>query len=252
MASFERAECAVVAVDTVLGGGEMALKRALIFLGPPGAGKGTQAKRIAQRYHVPHLSTGDMLREAVARGTELGRLAKPVMERGDLVPDGLVMAMVEQRLTEKDCGGGCVFDGFPRTLPQAEMLETVLERLGFGKPLVLDFHVDEETLLRRLAGRWSCSVGGEIYNVYEAPPKVAGICDRDGGKLVQRADDRPEVVTERFRAYEQQTKPLADYYRRQGVLEVVDASAGVEEVSKALAEVVERAQAQAQGRDGHL
>jgi adenylate kinase len=226
----------------------MALNRVLIFLGPPGAGKGTQAKRIAQRYHVPHLSTGDMLRDAIARGSKLGRLAKPVMERGDLVPDDLVMAMVEERLSAPDCAGGCVFDGFPRTLPQAQGLKEVLERLGFGKPLVVDFHVDEETLLRRLAGRWTCSVGGEIYNVYDAPPKVAGICDRDGGKLVQRSDDRPEVVKERFRAYEQQTKPLADYYRRQGVLEVVDASASMEEVSRALAAILERAQ----GRDGHL
>jgi adenylate kinase len=226
----------------------MALKRALIFLGPPGAGKGTQAKRIAQAYHVPHLSTGDMLRDAIARGTELGRLAKPVMDHGDLVPDDLVMAMVEERLAARDCDGGCVFDGFPRTLPQAEGLGAVLERLGFGKPLVVDFHVDEETLLRRLAGRWTCSVGGEIYNVFDAPPKVPGICDRDGGKLIQRGDDRPEVVTERFRAYERQTKPLAEYYRRQGVLEVVDASRSMEEVSRALAGILERAQK----RDGHL
>jgi adenylate kinase len=228
----------------------MALKRALIFLGPPGAGKGTQAKRIAQRYDVPHLSTGDMLRQAVARGSELGRLAKPIMDRGDLVPDDLVLAMVEQRLTEPDCAGGCVFDGFPRTLPQAEMLEEILERLGFGKPLVIDFHVDEETLLRRVAGRWTCSVGGEIYNIYEAPPKVAGICDHDGGKLIQRADDRPEIVQERLRAYEQQTKPLAEYYRRQGVLETVDAAKSVEDVSSALQGILERELEQP--RDGHL
>lgn len=226
----------------------MALKRALIFLGPPGAGKGTQAKRIAQRYHVPHLSTGDMLRAAVARGTRLGQLAKPIMERGDLVPDDLVLAMVEQRLAEPDCSAGCVFDGFPRTLPQAEMLEEILERLGFGKPVVVDFHVDEETLLRRVAGRWMCSVGGEIYNVYEAPPKCAGICDHDGGKLIQRADDRPEIVKERLRAYEQQTRPLAEYYRRQGMLETVEASKSVEEVDAALAAILQRAQ----GRDGHL
>jgi len=226
----------------------MALKRALIFLGPPGAGKGTQAKRIAQAYHVPHLSTGDMLRDAIARGTELGRLAKPVMDRGDLVPDDLVMAMVEERLAAPDCGGGCVFDGFPRTLPQAEGLEAILERLGFGKPLVVDFHVDEDILIRRLAGRWTCSVGGEIYNVYDAPPKVPGICDRDGGKLIQRSDDRPEVVKERFRAYERQTKPLAEYYRRQGVLEIVDASGSMDQVNRALAAILERAQ----GRDGHL
>ncbi|HUJ31439.1 MAG TPA: adenylate kinase [Candidatus Acidoferrum sp.] len=226
----------------------MALNRALIFLGPPGAGKGTQAKRVAQRHHVPHLSTGDMLRDAIAHGTRLGLVAKPIMDRGDLVPDDLVMAMVEERLAEPDCVGGFIFDGFPRTLPQAEMLESVLARRGFGEPLVVDFRVDEQTLLRRLAGRWMCGKCGAIYNVYDAPPKAAGTCDIDGGKLIQRPDDRPEVVTERLRAYERQTKPLTDYYRRQGVLEVVDASAGVEEVGRAVAEILERAQK----RDGHL
>jgi adenylate kinase len=230
----------------------MALKRALIFLGPPGAGKGTQAKRIAQRYQVPHLSTGDMLRDAVARGSELGKLAKPIMERGDLVPDDLVLAMVEERLTQPDCCDGFVFDGFPRTLHQAEMLEGILERLGFGRPLVIDFRVDEQTLLRRVSGRWMCSVGGEIYNVYDAPPKFAGVCDHDGGKLVQRVDDRPEIVKERLGAYERQTKPLEDYYQRRGVLEAVEASKSMEEVSGALAAILERVQRQEQGRDGHL
>lgn len=230
----------------------MALKRALIFLGPPGAGKGTQAKRIAQRYQVPHLSTGDMLREAVARGSQLGKLAKPIMERGDLVSDDLVLAMVEERLAQPDCSSGFVFDGFPRTLPQAEILEEILERLGFGKPLVIDFRLDEETLLRRVAGRRMCSMGGEIYNVYDAPPRADGICDHDGGKLIQRADDKPEIVKERLRAYERQTKPLEDYYRRQGVLETIEASKSVEDVSGALAAILERAQRQEQGRDGHL
>jgi adenylate kinase len=222
--------------------------RALIFLGPPGAGKGTQAKRIAERHRMPHLSTGDMLRDAVERGTELGRLVQPIMERGDLVPDDLVMGMVEERLGRPDCAGGFIFDGFPRTLPQAEALEAILKRHGFGKPLVVYFDVDQDTLLRRLAGRWTCSVGGEIYNVHDAPPKIPGVCDLDGGKLIQRPDDRPEVVKERLRTYEQQTRPLVDYYRRLGVLEVVDASAPVDQVSSALAAILERAQ----GRDGHL
>ena len=226
----------------------MALNRALIFFGPPGAGKGTQAKRVAERFHVPHLSTGDMLRDAIARGTELGRLAKPIMERGDLVPDDLVMRMVEERLSQLDTAGGFIFDGFPRTVPQAQQLDAILERRGFGKPLVVDIEVDHDRLLRRLAGRWMCSVGGEIYNVYDAPPKVPGVCDREGGKLIQRPDDRPEVVKERLKAYELQTKPLEDYYRRQGVLETLDGSAVVEEVSNALAAILERAQA----RDGHL
>ncbi len=226
----------------------MPLKRALILLGPPGAGKGTQAKRIAQRCSVPHLSTGDMLREAVSKGTELGRMAGPVMARGELVPDDLIMRLIEERLKRADCSEGFVFDGFPRTLPQAEQLDRILERSGFGKPIVIDLRVNPEVLVRRLSGRWTCSVGGEIYNVHDAPPKVAGICDRDGGKLVQRPDDRPEVVKERLATYERQTKPLAEYYERRGVLDTVDAAASVEAVERELEEVLKRAER----RDGHL
>jgi len=226
----------------------MSLKRAFIFLGPPGAGKGTQANRAAKQYGVPHLSTGDMLRDAVAHGTELGRLAKPIMERGELVPDNIVMGMVEERLTQPDSAGGFIFDGFPRTVPQAEQLDKILVRRGFGKPLVVEFYVSPETLLRRLSGRWTCSVGGETYNVYERPPKVPGICDVDGGKLVQRSDDSADIVRERLAAYDRKTKPLAEYYRQHGVLETVDGSKGVEEVSGALSEIFARAA----GRDGHL
>jgi adenylate kinase len=226
----------------------MAIKRAFIFLGPPGAGKGTQAKRIAKLCGVPHLSTGDMMRDAVARGTDLGKIVGPIMQRGELVSDDLVMKMVDQRLAQPDCSRGCLFDGFPRTMPQAEGLDAILQRLGFGKPVVVDLAVSDDKLLRRLTGRRTCSIGGEIYNVYDLPPKVAGICDHDGGKLVQRADDRPEVVKERLEAYERQTKPLAEYYRRQGVLETVDAAASVDEVGRALGEILKRAE----GRDGHL
>jgi adenylate kinase len=226
----------------------MALKRALILLGPPGAGKGTQAKRLAKQLGVPHLSTGDMLRDAVTRQTAPGRLAEPIMERGDLVPDAIVLGMVEERLGHTDCVNGFIFDGFPRTIPQAEELDAILRRKGFGQPLVIEFHVSPETLVRRVAGRWTCSVGGETYNIFERAPKVAGICDNDGGKLVQRADDQPEIVKERFAAYERQTKPLANYYRTHGVLEVIDGDAGVDEVSRALNEIFKRAE----GRDGHL
>jgi len=226
----------------------MSSKRAFIFLGPPGAGKGTQAKRIAKQLGVPHLSTGDMMRDAVARGTDLGKIVGPIMQRGELVSDELVMKMVEERLAQPDCAAGCLFDGFPRTLPQAEGLDTILQRRGFGKPVVIDLAVSDDKLLRRLTGRRTCSVGGEIYNVYDAPPKVDGICDHDGGKLVQRADDTAEVVKQRLVAYDKATKPLADYYRRQGVLQVIDASVSVDEVSRSLGEIVQRAE----GRDGHL
>jgi adenylate kinase len=227
---------------------QMSLNRALIFLGPPGAGKGTQAKRVAQRCGVPHLSTGDMLRDAVARGTELGRMAKPIMERGDLVPDDIVLGMVEERISRPDAAHGFIFDGFPRTIPQAERLDEILKRRELPKPLVIDFRVSPDVLLHRLAGRWICSTGGETYNVFERPPKVSGVCDHDGGRLVQRPDDQPEVVQERLAAYERQTKPLEDYYRKKGLLEVVDGAASVEEVSRALAEIIKRAE----GRDGHL
>jgi adenylate kinase len=226
----------------------MAIKRAFILLGPPGAGKGTQAKRIAKLCGVPHLSTGDMMRDAVSRGTDLGKIVEPIMKRGELVSDDLVMKMVEARLAQPDCAAGCLFDGFPRTLPQAEGLDAILRRLGFGKPVVVDLAVSDDKLLRRLTGRRTCSVGGEIYNVYDLPPKVDGICDNDGGKLVQRPDDTAEVVSQRLAAYERATKPLAEYYRRLGVLQVVDASASMDEVSRALGEIVKRAE----GRDGHL
>jgi adenylate kinase len=237
-----RAGFAAVAVNAIALAVRMSLNRALIFLGPPGAGKGTQAIRVAERYRVPHLSTGDMLREAVAQGTELGRLAKPIMDRGELVPDDIIMRMVEERLTRPDSSKGFIFDGFPRTIPQAQQLDGILERRGFGKPLVIEFRVNPEMLVRRLSGRWTCSVGGETYNIYERPPKVPGICDHDGGKLIQRSDDRPEVVKERLAAYDRQTKPLTDYYRQHGVLEIVDGAASVEEVSRALNEIFKRAE----------
>jgi adenylate kinase len=216
------------------------LKRAVIFLGPPGAGKGTQAMKVAQLYGVPHLSTGDMLRDHVSRATDLGRQAKPLMERGELVPDEIVLGMVEERIASPDCANGFVFDGFPRTMPQAEALDRILERKQFGRPLVVHFVVDYDALFRRLTGRRTCSVGGEIYNVYDRPPKTPGRCDHDGGELVQRPDDCPEVIEDRLKAYDRQTKPLVDYYRAQGALQDVDGSAGVESVTRAVLEILGR------------
>jgi len=227
----------------------MPFNHALILLGPPGAGKGTQAKLIAKRLGVPHLSTGDMFRDAVSRDTPTGHLAKPIMERGQLVPDPIVLKMVEERLAQPDTAKGFVFDGFPRTLPQSEQLDGILARLGFGKPIVVDIRVDPEKLIRRLSGRWTCSVGGEIYNLFDRPPKVPGVCDRDGGKLMQRADDAPEVVKARLVAYERQTKPVSDYYRQHGVLVTVDGEASIDEVSNRVEQIVESAAA---SRDGHL
>jgi len=214
----------------------------MIFLGAPGAGKGTQAKEVAGTYRVPHLSTGDMFREHVGRGTELGRKAQPIMERGELVPDAIVLGMVEERIARPDCANGCVFDGFPRTLAQAETLGEMLQRGGFGRPVVVHIAVDGDQLVRRLTGRRTCSIGGEIYNIYDRPPKVPGRCDNDGGELVQRADDREHVIRERLAAYDRQTRPLIEYYRGQGALVDVDGSTDVETVTRAVLAALARSQ----------
>src|SRR6266481_2797261 len=200
------------------------LDRAVIFLGPPGAGKGTQAKELAKRYGVPHLSTGDMLREHVSKGTPLGKEAKPIMERGDLVPDSLVLRMIRERIERPDCSHGFVFDGFPRTVAQAQYLGVLLRQHGYRPPLVVHFALDPALVLRRITGRRMCKVGGEIYNIYERPPKVEGRCDSDGGELEQRPDDREEIVGPRLQAYEKQTAPLVAYYRRLGRLHDVEAA----------------------------
>ena len=214
------------------------LNRAVIFLGPPGAGKGTQAKELARRFSAPHLSTGDMLREHVAQGTSLGQRAQPIMSRGELVPDSIVLRMVAERIERPDCSHGFVFDGFPRTVTQAQWLGELLKQHGFKPPLVVHMVIDPAMLLRRITGRRTCKVGGEIYNVYERPSKNEGRCDNDGGELEQRPDDREEIVGPRLAAYEKQTAPLAAYYRRLGRLRDIDASKSVDEVGKSILDFV--------------
>ena len=214
------------------------LDRAVIFLGPPGAGKGTQAKELARKFSAPHLSTGDMLREHVAAGTSLGQRAQPIMVRGELVPDSIVLRMVADRIDRPDCSHGFVFDGFPRTVAQAQWLGELLKQHGFKPPLVVHFVIDPAMVLRRITGRRMCKVGGEIYNVYERPTKVEGRCDNDGGELEQRPDDREEIVKTRLAAYEKQTAPLVAYYRRLGRLRDVDATKSVEEVAKRVVHIV--------------
>jgi adenylate kinase len=181
-----------------------------------------------------------MLRDQIRRGTEQGRLAKPIMERGELVPDEIVLGMVEERIQQPDCAHGFILDGFPRTLRQAEGLDGILQRQQFGRPLVFYIAVDPEKLMRRLTGRRTCSTGGEIYNIYDKPPKAEGRCDNDGGVLVQRPDDKPEVIRERIVAYEAQTEPLVDYYHRQGTLREVDGSADLESVNRAVFGILQR------------
>jgi len=216
------------------------LDRAVIFLGPPGSGKGTQAKVLAARYGIPHLSTGDMLREHISKGTPLGLKAKPIMARGDLVPDSLVLKMVADRIDREDCYHGFVFDGFPRTVTQAKYLGELLKQHGLNQPFVIHMVIGRSALLKRLTGRRTCRVGGEIYNIYDRPPKVEGVCDKDGGELVQRPDDTEEVVAPRLHAYEKQTAPLVSFYRRLNSLDDIDATKSVEEVQQQVADSVER------------
>ncbi len=216
----------------------------IILLGAPGAGKGTQAKRIAERYGIPQISTGDILRDNVARGTELGKKAKAFMDRGDLVPDQLVCDMVADRLRKADCNAGFILDGFPRTVAQAQWLDGLLADEFFEKrctvpPVVVNFAVGYNQLLRRLTGRRSCPSCGRIYNVYFQPPRVPDTCDVDGSPLVTRKDDREEVIAERLKAYEQQTLPLTEYYRRQGRLREIDGDRELNQVTSAAFEAIE-------------
>jgi adenylate kinase len=217
------------------------LGRAVIFLGPPGAGKGTQAKVLAKQFGAPHLSTGDMLREHIEHGTSLGMQAQPIMSRGELVPDSLVLKMVAERIERRDCIHGFVFDGFPRTVAQAQYLGQLLVEHGFPRPIVIHLVIDLPLLMKRLTGRRVCKVGGEIYNIYDRPPKVGGRCDNDGGELMQRVDDSEEVIAPRLAAYERQTSPLVAYYKRLGLLHHIDAAKSVDEVKRQVLESVMRA-----------
>jgi adenylate kinase len=219
------------------------LGRAVILLGPPGAGKGTQAQRIAQRYRLPHLSTGDMFRDNIQRDTDLGRKAKPLMERGELVPDEVVLGMVADRINQPDCAHGFVFDGFPRTLQQAGDLEQICKDHSLGCTVVLHMVVDPALLMRRLTGRRICKAGGHIYNVYERPPKREGICDLDGSELIHRPDDSEGVIGERLAAYDRQTQPLVQYYTLRSLLSPVDAMADADAVTESIARILDKAKA---------
>ena len=234
---------AAVTADPGVVGVLQGLGRAVILLGPPGAGKGTQAQRIAQRYHLPHLSTGDMFRDNIKRETELGRKAKPLMERGELVPDSIVLGMVAERINQPDCANGFVFDGFPRTLQQAADLDVICKEHHLGCTLVLHMAVNPALLMRRLTGRRICKAGGHIYNVYERPPKVEGICDIDGSELIHRPDDSEGVIGERLAAYDLQTQPLVEYYTSRGVLKSVDAMAEADTVSDSIFRIMNGAKA---------
>ena len=225
----------------------------VVLLGAPGAGKGTQAKKLVERFGVPQISTGDMFRDNVARETELGKRAKAIMESGNLVPDDLVSALVEERLKSTDCAPGFVMagffilDGFPRTVPQAQALEAILKKMGRPAPLVIDLVVDYNVLLRRLTGRRSCPKCGKIYNIYLQPPAHEGLCDLDSTPLEHRKDDQEDVIRERLTAYDKLTRPLVDYYRAAGRFFEVDANQAPEAITRDVFRVIDEAEAKAAG-----
>jgi adenylate kinase len=210
----------------------------VIFLGPPGAGKGTQADALAREWGVPHVATGDMLREAARRGTPLGLAARRYMDTGALVPDDVVIGLVGERLGEPDAAGGAVLDGFPRTVPQAEALDRLLAGKGAGIDRVVFFDVSRSELLRRLTGRRVCRQCGATYHVVSAPPRVADVCDRCGGALYQREDDGEAAVAKRLDVYATQTAPLLDYYQARGILHRVAAEGPVAQVAAAIRRAV--------------
>ena len=197
-------------------------KKNLIFLGAPGAGKGTIAREMVEKYHIAHISTGDILRGEVAAGTPAGKQAKELIDKGHLVPDELVAGMVRRRLAEPDCKRGFILDGFPRTINQADLLENAMDELGISIDLVVYFEVDDETLLNRLTARQNCPQCDAIFNTISRPPKEDGICDICGEELVQRPDDTPETAKERLKVFYNQTAPLVDYYRKNGLLFTIE------------------------------
>jgi adenylate kinase len=216
----------------------------VILLGPPGAGKGTQAKQIVDRYGIPQISTGDLLRAHVTLGTSLGLEAKAIMARGELVPDELLYGIVADRLREADCRRGFILDGFPRTAAQAGWLDAFLEKEFFENsemcpPVVIQLQVDYTQLLLRLTGRRSCPTCGRLYNIHFQPPRVDELCDLDGSQLTIRDDDREEVISGRLAAYEDQTKPVADYYRVKGRLVPVNADQTMAEVAAQIFGVID-------------
>ena len=202
----------------------------LIFLGAPGAGKGTQAEIVSERYHIPAISTGAIIREAIKNGTEMGLAAKAATERGELVSDDVVIGIIKERLAQDDCQNGFILDGFPRTIPQAESLKAALSLQDARIDHAIDIEVPDEVITKRMGGRRSCPKCGGTYHIAFNPPKQEGICDNCGTELVQRADDKPETVLERLKTYHDQTQPLIDFYRNEGVLTEVDGTKKPDEV----------------------
>ncbi len=212
----------------------------LVFLGAPGAGKGTQAKRLVEKYGIPQISTGDLLRAAVAAGTPLGKEAKSYMDRGELVPDSVVLGMVKERLSQDDCKKGFILDGFPRNVTQAEALDKMLAEMSMPLDLALNLDVPFEDLMKRLTGRRTCKACGQMYNVYYNPPKAEGKCDKCGGELFQRDDDKEETIRKRLEVYKAQTEPLIDYYSKKGILKSVEGTGSIDEIFNNICAILEK------------
>ena len=213
----------------------------IIMLGAPGAGKGTFSAFLKDRYQIPHIATGDIFRENIKNGTELGKKAKSYMDQGMLVPDELVVDLVADRLAADDCKKGFILDGFPRTLVQAEALKETLEKAGSGIDYAIDIQAPDQFIVDRMAGRRICKSCGASYHLVNVPPKKEGVCDACGGELYQREDDAPETVAKRLEVYHKETQPLIDYYEKEGVLKGVDGTIGRDNVFKVLAEMLDHA-----------
>lgn len=211
----------------------------IILMGPPGAGKGTQATQIEDTFHLPHISTGDMFREAIAKGTELGKKAKAIIEQGGLVPDEITIGLVRERLSQQDCANGYLLDGFPRTLPQAEALTKMGPEIGRAPSLVVDINVPDEELTKRIAGRRVCPSCGASYNVHFLPPKEEGVCDRCHSSLIQRKDDNEASFAVRLSNYHQQTAPLIQYYEGEGIYHGFNGTSTPEELFKKIKSLLE-------------
>jgi adenylate kinase len=210
----------------------------LVFLGAPGAGKGTQAAIISKNLGLAHIASGDLFRQAVVKGTELGNLVKSYMGKGELVPDEVTIRVISERISEPDCKAGCVFDGFPRTLEQAKVLDQTLAEQNKAIDKAIYIEVDSEILLKRLTGRWTCRKCQAVYHEIASPPKVAGKCDKCGGELYQRPDDNEKTIRERLKVYFAQTAPLLDYYKAGGKLISVDGQLSIDEVTKQIVTVL--------------
>ena len=217
-------------------GGELGMK--IIMLGAPGAGKGTQAKQIADKYAIPHISTGDIFRANLKAGTELGKKAKEYMDQGLLVPDELTCDLVMDRIGQDDCKNGFVRDGFPRTIPQAEALDAALTKINQKMDYAIDVDVPDENIVNRMSGRRACLNCGATYHIVSIPTKVEGVCDRCGSPVVLRDDDQPETVKKRLDVYHEQTQPLIDYYKEQNILRTVDGTQPMEDVFGAIVEIL--------------